>query len=72
MVDMLIYSELAKPIADGKPVKLSFAVLTKAKTPGMFLHPVHTDPREVNRTKHIVERIWHAFKPGISIRFPAP
>ena len=30
---LLLYSELARPLADGKPIRTSFAVLTKTKTP---------------------------------------
>jgi CRISPR/Cas system-associated exonuclease Cas4 (RecB family) len=69
---LLIYSELAKPLADGKPVKLSFAVLTKAKAPAMSLHPVQVDSRQVNRTKRIVERIWQAIQGGRFYPIPSP
>jgi CRISPR/Cas system-associated exonuclease Cas4 (RecB family) len=69
---LLIYSELAKPLADGKPVKLSFAVLTKTKVPDMSLHQVEADPRQVNRTKGIVERIWQAIQAGHFYPNPSP
>src|SRR5262249_18467586 len=69
---LLIYSELAKPLAEGKPVKLSFAVLTKTKVPDMSLHQVEADPRHVTRTKRIVERIWHAIQAGHFYPNPSP
>jgi hypothetical protein len=36
---------LAKPIADGRPIRLQFAVVTKPKTPEVYRHEVQADPR---------------------------
>ena len=30
---LLLYSELARPLADGKPIRLRFAVMSKTKVP---------------------------------------
>ncbi len=67
---LLLYHELAKPIADGRPIKLAFAVITKTKTPEVFRHEVRADPHQIDRTKRIVERVWHAIEAGIF--FPSP
>ena len=40
---LLLYHELAKPIADGRPIRLELAVLTKTKTPEVFRHEVQAD-----------------------------
>ena len=69
---LLLYSELVKPIADGRPVKLSFAVLTKTKSPVLTVHDVPHDPRQVDRTKRIVERIWQAIQAGNFYPNPSP
>jgi putative RecB family exonuclease len=61
---LLLYSELVKPIADGRPVKLSFAVLTKTKVPSLTVHQVPLDQRQIERTKRTVERVWGAIQAG--------
>jgi RecB family exonuclease len=48
---LLLYSELVHPFADGRPVRLEFVVLTKTKIPSVTRHPVEYDPRQVERTK---------------------
>jgi RecB family exonuclease len=59
---LILYSELVKPIADGRPIKLSFAVLTKTKLPVLAVHDVPLDAQQVERTKRTVERIWRAIQ----------
>jgi RecB family exonuclease len=54
---LLLYSELVKPLADGKPTQLSFAVLTKTKLPVLTVHDVPLDAQEVERTKRTVARV---------------
>ena len=53
---LFLYSELVRPLADGKPIKLAFAVLTKTKQPVLTVHDVPLDPHQVERTKRTVER----------------
>ena len=48
---LYLYSELVKPMADGKPIKLAFAVLTKTKVPELTVHDVPLDPQQVERTQ---------------------
>ena len=67
---LLLYHELAKPIAEGRPIRLAFAVITKTKTPEVFRHEVWADPRQIDRVKRIVETVWKAIEAGIF--FPAP
>jgi len=66
----LLYHELAKPIADGRPIKLEFAVITKTKTPEVYRHEVWSDPQQIDRTKRVVERVWRAIESGSF--YPAP
>jgi hypothetical protein len=69
---LLLYGELVKPIADGRPIQLSFAVLTKTKTPKFTVHEVRNDPREVARFMRIVERVWQAIQSGHFYPNPSP
>ena len=69
---LLLYSELVKPLADGRPIKLEFAVLTKTKVPELTIHEVPNDPRQVLRTKKIVERVWQAIQTGAFYPNPGP
>src|SRR5437879_4668358 len=69
---LLLYSELAKTLADGKPLRLCFAVLTKAQVPVITLHHVPRDSQQVERTKRTVERVWHAIEGGHFYPSPSP
>jgi hypothetical protein len=61
---LLLYSELVKPLADGKPLRLQFAVQTKAKVPEFAVHPVPIEQRQLDRTKLIFKRVWHSIEAG--------
>jgi len=69
---LLLYSELARPLADGKPVRLRFAVLCKTRFPQLTFHQVRVDPIQVARTKRIVERVWKAIQAGNFYPSPSP
>jgi hypothetical protein len=69
---LLLYSELVKPMADGKPIKLAFAVLTKTKVPVLTVHDVPHEAQHVERTKKTVERVWHAIEAGHFYPNPSP
>jgi CRISPR/Cas system-associated exonuclease Cas4 (RecB family) len=69
---LLLYSELVKPLADGKPIQLSFAVLTKTKLPTLTVHDVPLDMQEVERTKRTVERVWQAMQAEHFYPNPSP
>lgn len=65
-----LYHELARPIADGRPIKLQFVVATKTKTPEVLPYDIPADPARIRRTLRIVERVWSAVNAGIF--YPAP
>jgi len=67
---LILYSELAKDFAPGKPVMLEFVILTKAKEPVVDRHLMPVDPAQVTRTKCVVERVWRAIESGSF--YPAP
>jgi RecB family exonuclease len=69
---LLLYSELAKSLAGGKAIRLGFAVLSKAKQPELAFHPVPLDPHQMERTKKVVERVWHAMQAGQVYPRPSP
>ena len=60
----------AKPIAEGRPIRLEFAVVTKGKTPEVAHYRVPADPQQIEGTKRIVERVWGAIEAGVF--FPSP
>ncbi len=45
-----------------KKRRLRFAVVTKAQKPSFDLHEVAAAPRQIERTKKIVERVWRPSK----------
>jgi hypothetical protein len=57
-----LYSELVRDLADGQPLELAFAVVTKAKKPRVSLHTVPHDLGQVELTKRIVEQVWSAIQ----------
>lgn len=61
---LLLYHEAVKPLADGKPIRLRFAVLTKTKVPSLVLHDVPVDQRKIERVKAVVKRVWRAIQQG--------
>ena len=69
---LLLYSEVVKPMADGKPIKLEFAVLTKTKVPELTIYDVPLDPQQVERTKKVVEQVWQAIQSGFYYPNPGP
>jgi RecB family exonuclease len=69
---LLLYHELAKTLADGRPLRLRFAVLTKAKSPELSLFPVAADEQQIERTKHVVYQVWRAIQSGHFYPSPSP
>lgn len=67
---LLLYSELVQSLADGKPVRLEFLVMTKTKAPSVLRHPVVYEQRQVDRTRRVVEHVWHAIE--CEHFYPAP
>lgn len=69
---LLLYSELVRPLAPRKKLRLQFAVITKAKEPSVDLHEVVADRKQIDRTKRIVERVWKAIESGAFYPAPSP
>lgn len=69
---LLLYSELAKTLSDGRPLRLGFGIVTKTKTPQVELHPIPVDAHQVERTRRIVAQVWHAIQAGHIYPNPSP
>lgn len=69
---LLLYSELARDLADGKNLCLEFAVITKAVNPVVERLPVNLDPGRVERTTKVFGRVWRAIESGIYYPSPSP
>jgi len=69
---LLLYHELVTPLADGKPVRLRFAVLNKNKVPDLVMHDVPVDRHQIERTKRIAERVWRSIQAGNHYPSPSP
>lgn len=69
---LLLYGELVRELSDGNPLRLAFAVLTKAKLPLVTVHPVPADPMQITRTRRIVERVHQAIEAGNFYPAPSP
>ena len=67
---LLLYSELAKDFAPGKPVKLEFVVLTKAKEPAVDRHLLPVVPAQAEQYQRVVESVWRAI--DAEHFYPAP
>jgi CRISPR/Cas system-associated exonuclease Cas4 (RecB family) len=67
---LLLYHELTKPIAEGRPIRLEFAVLTKTKTPEVYRHEVSANPQQIDRMKRIIERVWKGIE--LQLFYPSP
>lgn len=67
---LILYSELVKDLAPGKPLRVEFAVLTKTKEVAIDRHSMPVTPQAVDRTKRIVERVWNAIQSEVF--YPAP
>jgi putative RecB family exonuclease len=70
--ELLISHELAKPRAGGRPIRIEFAVVTKAKFPVLTRHEVQVDPHQVERAKVLVQRIWRGIEAGHVYPVPSP
>jgi RecB family exonuclease len=69
---LLLYSELVRGMAPHKKLRLRFAVVTKAKLPSVDLYEVDANPKQIDRTKRIVERVWRAIEARSFYPAPTP
>lgn len=67
---LLLYAELAKDLAPGKPIRLEFVVMTKTKDVVIDRHALPFDPAKVARVKRGMANVWRAIKAGHL--YPAP
>jgi putative RecB family exonuclease len=70
--ELLIYHELAKRLAGGRPIRIELAVMTKTKFPVLTRHEVPVDPHQVERAKVLVQRIWRGIEAGHFYPVPSP
>lgn len=71
-LQLWLYSHLVEEMADGRPIRLQFAVLTKAAIPEVVIHPVPNGQERLRRAVKIVEWIWRAIKAGNFYPAPSP
>jgi putative RecB family exonuclease len=69
---LLVYSELSDDLADGRPVQLVFAVLTKAKKPILTQHPVLWDNDRLETVRQTVDDVWRAIQARSFFAIPSP
>ena len=65
---LLIYHELAKPLADGKPLRLEFVVLTKTQQPAVEIYSITPEPQRLDRMRPSsvqAVRIGNHAEPGV-------
>ena len=67
---LMLYAALAKDLIPGKPIRLEFAVVTKAAKPNVDTLPVTFNQQRVDRTKSVMQRVWQSIQDGHF--FPAP
>jgi len=67
---LLLYSELARDFAPGKPIKLVFTVLVKTKEARIEQHALTANPIQLARLKRVVARVWQAI--STEQFYPAP
>jgi putative RecB family exonuclease len=60
-----VYHEIVRPLAQGRPTRLEFVVLTKTRLPELARYPVPADQRSIERSKQVVARVWDAMQSGI-------
>jgi len=67
---LLIYSELARDFAPGKPVRLEFVIITKSKDVAIDRHSLQVNPTRLGRIKRVVASVWRAIE--AECFYPAP
>lgn len=69
---LMLYAALAKDFAPGKPIRLEFAVVTKAAKPNVDTLPVTFNQQRVDRTKSVMQRVWQSIQDGHFFPSPSP
>ncbi len=69
---LMLYAALAKDFAPEKPIRLEFAVITKAAKPTVDTLPVTFNQQRVDRTKLVMQRVWQSIQDGHFFPSPSP
>lgn len=69
---LMLYASLAKDLVPGKAIQLEFAVVTKSAKPVVDTLPVTFNPTRVERTKAVMQRVWHSIQEGHFYPAPSP
>ena len=69
---LLLYSELVGRLMPGKPLRLEFVIITKAKEPVIDRLPVALDPKRAARMSSIAQRVWRAIEGQHFYPSPSP
>ena len=69
---LLVYGKLTEDMADGRPLRLNFAVLTKRKKPILTLHPVGSAAEQMEQTCQTIRETWYAIQEGDFYPNPSP
>ena len=69
---LLCYAALASDFVPGKPIRLEFTVLTKTKEVQVERHQAVADPKSVDRTRRVVDRVWRAIDDEHFYPAPSP
>jgi putative RecB family exonuclease len=63
-LQLVLYGELARPLAEAKTLLLAFAVITKHQRPRLTLHPLPQHLADVDAAKATVARVWRDLQAG--------
>ena len=69
---LLLYGELARDFAPGKPIRVEIAVLTKTKEIAIERHSQPFDQKRLDRTKRVIERVYQAIEDEVFYPAPSP
>ena len=67
---LILYTELAHDLSPGKPFQVEFVVITKSAKPVIQRERVPVTPRQVDRVRTVVQRVWSAI--DAEHFYPAP
>ncbi len=69
---LLLYADLARDFAPGKPIRTEVAVLTKTKETSIERHSQAFDAQRLERTKRIIGRVQQAIENEVFYPAPSP
>jgi hypothetical protein len=69
---LLLYADLVRQVIPDKPVRLQFAVITKARDPKVQLLEASFQQSKLDRTKRVFHTVWSAIQAGHFYPSPSP